>query len=188
MEALRVDGLAGYAEHVERITATPASVERGLAFLLTRIGSWTNARFDQHLRDELGDEATDEVMAWLGTNVSPGLAKAQNGEPVYRALGNELKRRGHLSAPQTNLADPAQAMAEAFNVPTKTTAWTDEERAELAEQRERDHAAAYVKGPDGTPIQFVAARREHAPDCDSFDFDPEEQLGPDKPCNCGASK
>jgi hypothetical protein len=29
---------------------------------------------------------------------------------------------------------------------------------------------------------------QHAPDCDSFDFDPEEQLGTTKPCNCGAAK
>jgi NADH pyrophosphatase NudC (nudix superfamily) len=25
----------------------------------------------------------------------------------------------------------------------------------------------------------------HAPTCASFDFDPEEQLGPDKACDCG---
>jgi hypothetical protein len=28
---------------------------------------------------------------------------------------------------------------------------------------------------------------EHAPDCDLFDFDPDQQLGSDKPCSCGAS-
>lgn len=36
-----------------------------LAFLLTRIGSWTHARWDQHLRDEYGDEKAQPVIDWL---------------------------------------------------------------------------------------------------------------------------
>jgi hypothetical protein len=31
-------------------------------------------------------------------------------------------------------------------------------------------------------------RTRHADACASFDFDPEQQLGPDKPCNCGFEK
>lgn len=48
--------------------APPASVRHSLVFLLTRIGSWTNARWDQHLRSRYGDEATNEVIAWLKAN------------------------------------------------------------------------------------------------------------------------
>lgn len=45
--------------------ATPAAVEQGLNFLLTRIGSWTNARWDQHLRERMGDEHAETVIRWL---------------------------------------------------------------------------------------------------------------------------
>lgn len=61
-----------------------ANVKRGLEFLLIRIGSWTSARYDQHLRHEMGDEAADEVIAWLGERVSPSLGPGPNGEPLYR--------------------------------------------------------------------------------------------------------
>jgi hypothetical protein len=37
-----------------------------LHWLLVSIGSWTHARFDQHLRYEFGDEAADACLAWLG--------------------------------------------------------------------------------------------------------------------------
>lgn len=36
-----------------------------LRFLLTRIGSWTNARWDQWLRDEFGDERANYMIAEL---------------------------------------------------------------------------------------------------------------------------
>jgi hypothetical protein len=36
-----------------------------VAFLLLRIGSWTNARFDQHVRHEFGDEIADALHEWL---------------------------------------------------------------------------------------------------------------------------
>jgi hypothetical protein len=42
--------------------ATPQMI---LDWLLTRVGSWTSARFDQHARHEFGDEATDRFLAWL---------------------------------------------------------------------------------------------------------------------------
>lgn len=45
-----------------------------LDWLLTRIGSWTNARWDQHLRHEFGDESTDRLIAWLGYEKVPGEA------------------------------------------------------------------------------------------------------------------
>lgn len=37
----------------------------GMSLLLLRIASWTNARFDQHLRDEIGDEDADAVLRAL---------------------------------------------------------------------------------------------------------------------------
>lgn len=36
-----------------------------LELLLTRIGSWTTARWDQHLRNEVGDEDANAIIAWL---------------------------------------------------------------------------------------------------------------------------
>lgn len=41
------------------------NVETALAFLLTRIGSWTNARWDQHLRYEFGDTLANQMIAAL---------------------------------------------------------------------------------------------------------------------------
>lgn len=40
----------------------PTEMWRMLDFLLTRIGSWTNARWDQHLRYEYGDEKAGPVI------------------------------------------------------------------------------------------------------------------------------
>lgn len=39
----------------------------------------------------------------------------------------------------------------------KTTAWTAEERAEMAEQRDKDNVDAYAKGPDGKPLRIGVA-------------------------------
>lgn len=36
-----------------------------LAFLLIRIGSWTSARWDQHVRHEYGDEVADLLINML---------------------------------------------------------------------------------------------------------------------------
>lgn len=44
---------------------TVGSVKPALQFLLTRIGSWTAARWDQHLRDQYGDEKADPMIAAL---------------------------------------------------------------------------------------------------------------------------
>ena len=45
------------------------SAHDDLRWILDRIGSWTNARWDQHLRSEFGDERANAVMemvAFLG--------------------------------------------------------------------------------------------------------------------------
>lgn len=65
---LDADGGQDAVELVERIDALEAedcTVEAALAFLLTRIGSWTDARWDQHLRHEFGDEAAGRMIAAL---------------------------------------------------------------------------------------------------------------------------
>jgi hypothetical protein len=49
----------------EARTSVPPEVVELLCFLLTRIGSWTSARWDQHARYEKGDEAADMLIAWL---------------------------------------------------------------------------------------------------------------------------
>lgn len=45
----------------------------------------------------------------------------------------------------------------------KTTAWTDEERADMAARREADNADAYERGLDGKPIKvrIVPPDAEH---------------------------
>lgn len=45
--------------------ASGRNLETALAFLLTRIGSWTDARWDQHLRHEFGDELANVMIAAL---------------------------------------------------------------------------------------------------------------------------
>jgi hypothetical protein len=46
----------------------PRAPEKALAWLLERIGSWSNARFDQHLRYNFGDQATEDFLTWLDRN------------------------------------------------------------------------------------------------------------------------
>lgn len=65
---LDADGGQDAAELVKRIDALETedrAVEAGLAFLLTRIGSWSYARWDQWLRHEFGDEAADRMIPAL---------------------------------------------------------------------------------------------------------------------------
>lgn len=38
-----------------------------IAWLLRSIASWTNARFDQHLRNEFGDADAERALDWLRT-------------------------------------------------------------------------------------------------------------------------
>ena len=44
---------------------TPCGSRAALTFLLDRIGSWTSARWDQHVRFEFGDEVADGLAALL---------------------------------------------------------------------------------------------------------------------------
>jgi hypothetical protein len=58
---------SGRADRRERATpvAPGPTARMAVAFLLTRIGSWTTARWDQHLRHEIGDAAADEAIRWI---------------------------------------------------------------------------------------------------------------------------
>ena len=40
-------------------------VRDAIIHLFLSIGSWTNSRWDQHLRHEFGDEKTDSIISWL---------------------------------------------------------------------------------------------------------------------------
>ncbi len=55
----------------------------------------------------------------------------------------------------------------------KTSAWTDEERADMAAQRERDaiDGGAYEMGPDGKPITWMRCR-----ECGTYYNDPCAEL------------
>ena len=43
----------------------PEDVRDGIVHLFLSIGSWTNSRWDQHLRHEYGDEKTDKIIQWF---------------------------------------------------------------------------------------------------------------------------
>lgn len=58
------DELRALANVAPRSKEEKASMEP-LAFLLTRIGSWTPARWDQHLRHEFGDERAQVAIDYL---------------------------------------------------------------------------------------------------------------------------
>jgi hypothetical protein len=60
--------------------ATPAQM---LKFLLVRIGSWTSARWDQHLRFEFGDDATNRFIEWLKPL---GLVQEKKDKDLYVIL------------------------------------------------------------------------------------------------------
>lgn len=48
----------------------------------------------------------------------------------------------------------------------KTSAWTDEERADMAKQREADNADAYERGLDGKPLVVrITPERERCVSC-----------------------
>lgn len=61
------DKLALAEAALGHLTDEARMVKPALEFLLTRIGSWTSARWDQHLRYEYGDEATNNVIAALAS-------------------------------------------------------------------------------------------------------------------------
>lgn len=42
--------------------------KNALRTLLMKIGSMSNARYDQWLRHDVGDEDTDAIVAWLRTH------------------------------------------------------------------------------------------------------------------------
>jgi len=63
-------------EIASALAQQPAAVDEdaaeALRFLLTRIGSWTNARWDQHLRHEFGDDRAGRMIAALAAQQQGG--------------------------------------------------------------------------------------------------------------------
>lgn len=52
-------------EKLESEKVVPEDVRDALIHLFLSIGSWTNNRWDQHLRNEYGDNKTDRIVRWL---------------------------------------------------------------------------------------------------------------------------
>lgn len=72
MEAWRKENegrLLNAAERRRKVTP-----RKMLALLLLRIGSWTNARYDQHLRFEFGDENAEKFLRWLKSAIGVDVA------------------------------------------------------------------------------------------------------------------
>lgn len=63
----------------------PEAAKQGLVFLLTRIGSWTSARWDQHLRERYGDKHADEIIEWLNEHeiYAPGPTASLSTPSTY---------------------------------------------------------------------------------------------------------
>lgn len=80
-ERQKRDATAAHKEGVGgAVKATPPEVWQGLEFLLTRIGSWSNARWDQHLRERLGDEHAESIIRWLAArSIRPYIVEGSSG-------------------------------------------------------------------------------------------------------------
>ena len=52
-------------EALESEKVVPENVRDAIIHLFLGIGSWTHSRWDQHLRNEYGDEKTDKVIRWM---------------------------------------------------------------------------------------------------------------------------
>lgn len=100
---------------------TPAAVVQGLQFLLTRIGSWTESRWDQHLRYQIGDEHAETVIAWLAErgvlpHIPDGSGRALQERTTAAAevkcakCGGAIRRLGeswrHVGATYRHVARP----------------------------------------------------------------------------------
>ena len=59
------DGYSAIPSDLREAIRTVEAMAEALQFLLPRIGSWTNARWDQHLRYEFGDERAGPMITAL---------------------------------------------------------------------------------------------------------------------------
>lgn len=86
--------------------AVPVSAEDGrqehadLMWVLTRIASWTNARWDQQLRYKFGDERTNAVIAWLKKAGAPEqrIAEAPDARGRTAAALRDVEREAVQAA------------------------------------------------------------------------------------------
>ena len=68
----------------------PDDVRKMLGFLLGRIASWTSARWDQHVRYEIGDGRAEDVFRWLAERcgVEPPPMSAASREDPFKGRGS----------------------------------------------------------------------------------------------------
>jgi hypothetical protein len=55
--------------HPDPFGGAPCEVEEGIQYLLRHIGSLGDARWDQRLRYEFGDEKAEVTIRWLENNL-----------------------------------------------------------------------------------------------------------------------
>lgn len=135
--------------------------QKGFRAILLRIASWTNARFDQHLRHEISDEDADAVLRFLGKlcvlppECDPSGRLAGTKVPVFTPVVREYstrdtRRRLSSEGDSSNFSpllerdDPHKMLSEVLR-----------ELYEIAEESEKitpAHAAA-------TATQFRALAR-----------------------------
>lgn len=101
----------------------------GLAWILLRVGSWTAARFDQHLRDEFGDGLAGELLRWLQTI---GVLEAVRGIAMTPADDSPSAWR-FLQDPKAREAIMRESVAAAKAIARieRSASETEELRAEL---------------------------------------------------------
>ena len=173
-----------------------------LAWLLLRIGGWTHSAFTSHVRSEFGDEVGDELEAWLtAAGVSAavrgiGSLPASESVSAWRFMVDP-KRRESSRTKTTAPAPPALAVetepdpfpwlppaernARAAVLRIGGCAHLDRKRGRICIQKVGHGGACFEEEPD------LLSPSIHDPACASYDFDPDVQLGPDRPCDCGAT-
>ena len=88
------------------------TAEECLRWLLNRVGSWTNATWQQHLRNEFGDEAANDVIRWLDARrlASPAVRECVAGADIRPGAAVQIAADGKAyplasPAPRTEAPD-----------------------------------------------------------------------------------
>lgn len=81
-----------------------SKTQDALGMLLTRIGSWTNARWDQHVRNEFDDETADIIIREIAmiATLPHGASKyilpvVRRGRGNWAELDRERTPDGHIN-------------------------------------------------------------------------------------------
>jgi len=89
------------------------SAHEAMHWLFTRIGSWTHARWDQHLRNEVGDVSADRIIEALGYELRP----AGEAPELRRESDQPCEKKPSLS-PSASAATSETSTTE--NAPSTT--------------------------------------------------------------------